>query len=352
MLFKLPKKITTFGVASAVVFSLGAAAPSAYAAEAKYSDHDPLGGMRPQFLHDVWFPEIEKQTGGALKIRSFFGGALMKSKEALKGVGDNVAQISFSFPGHYPSRLLAHNIFALFPEGPEKFENQAWLWRAAYEQIPAFKAELDNANVMPLLVTAGLPGAFAGKKPLASLADIKGDNWRAGGKWYLRYLESAGALPVSVPWGDIYVALQTGAIEGVFTNYDGLHLMKFDEVAPNMLVSKKLWYALPFLHYINKDYFQSLSKEVQDGVLKASKIAEQKFAAVYSASFDKVKTEQLAAGVKVTELTDADLAMWADPSKLSVHQANWVKDAEAAGLKDAAGVMEKVRALHKQAMSR
>jgi TRAP-type C4-dicarboxylate transport system substrate-binding protein len=352
MLFKLSKKITAFGVASAVVLSLSAAAPSAFAAEAKYSDHDPLGGMRPQFLHDVWFPEIEKQTNGALKIRSFFGGALLKNKEALKGVSDNVAQISFTFPGNYPSRLLVHNIFALFPQGPEKFVNQAWLWRAAYEQIPAFKAELDKANVIPLLVTAGLPGAFAGKKPLANLSAIKGDNWRAGGKWYLRYLGGAGALPVSVPWGDIYVALQTGAIDGVFTNYDGLHLMKFDEVAPNMLISKKLWYALPFLHYINKDYFESLPKEVQEGVLKASKIAEQKFAKVYDDSFEKVKSEQLAAGVKITVMTDADLDMWADPARLAVHQANWVKDAEAAGLKDAAGVMEKVRALHKQAMNR
>ena len=205
---------------------------------------------------------------------------------------------------------------------------------------------------MPLLVTAGLPGAFAGKKPLSSLDDIKGDNWRAGGKWYLRYLEGAGALPVSVPWGDIYVALQTGAIDGVYTNYDGLHLMKFDEVAPNMLVSKKLWYALPFLHYINKDYFASLPKDVQEGLLKASKIAEQKFAAVYDAAFDKVKEEQLAAGVKVTELSDADIDMWASPSKLAAHQADWVKEAEESGVKNAAEIMEQVRALHKQAMSR
>lgn len=352
MLFKLPNKLTMLGAAGAVVLALTASPHHAFAAEVKYSDHDPMGGMRPVFLRDVWFPEIEKQTGGALKVRSFFGGSLLKAKEALKGVSDNVSQMSFSFPGHFPSQLMAHNIFALFPKGPEKFENQAWLWRAAYEQIPAFKAELDKANVMPLLVTAGLPGAFAGKKTLNSLADIKGDNWRAGGKWYLRYLESAGALPVSVPWGDVYVALQTGTIEGVYTNYDGLHLMKFDEVATNMLISKKLWYALPFLHYMNKDFFESQPKAVQEGILKASKIAEQKFAAVYDAAFDKVKAEQLAAGVKVTELSDADIDMWANPEKLAKHQADWVKDAEAAGLKDAAEIMKKVSELHKQAMNR
>jgi len=39
------------------------------------------------------------------------------------------------------------------------------------------------------------------------------------------------------------MALQTGTITGGFINYDGMRLMKFDEAAPNLLVSKKLWYA-------------------------------------------------------------------------------------------------------------
>lgn len=43
--------------------------------------------------------------------------------------------------------------------------------------------------------------------------------------------------------GDVFMALQTGTITGGFINYDGMRLMKFDEAAPNLLVSKKLWYA-------------------------------------------------------------------------------------------------------------
>ena len=34
----------------------------------KYSDHDPPGGMRTDFLKNVWLPEIEKQTGGKVKV--------------------------------------------------------------------------------------------------------------------------------------------------------------------------------------------------------------------------------------------------------------------------------------------
>lgn len=31
----------------------------------KFSDHEPLGGMRTRFLKDVLFPAIEKESNGA-----------------------------------------------------------------------------------------------------------------------------------------------------------------------------------------------------------------------------------------------------------------------------------------------
>jgi len=216
----------------------------------KYSDHDPPGGMRTKFIKEVWLDEIVKQTGGKVKIQDFWGGALMSSKEILKGIGDGVAQMGFFYPGHYPTELVSFTILKLFPRGPAKFENMAWLYHKMVEEIPEFGAEMKKANQMTLVYTAGLPGAFTSKKALAKLDDIKAQKWRAGDKWALKFLRNAGATPVSVPWGDVYMALQTGTIDGCFTNYDGLHMMKFDEVAPNLLVSKELWYAMPFVHNV------------------------------------------------------------------------------------------------------
>jgi TRAP-type C4-dicarboxylate transport system substrate-binding protein len=318
----------------------------------KYSDGDPPGGMRTDFVKNVWLSEIKKQTGGKIKIQSFFGGALLSPKEILKGIGDNVTQMGFLYPGHYPGQLPAFTIYKLFPMGPSKFENMAWLYRKVIEEIPEFNQGLKQANQKVLMFTAGLPGAFTGKKPLPNLDSIKGQKWRAGDKWGLRFLEFAGAVPVSVPWVDVYMALQTGTIDGCFTNYDGLHMMKFDEVASNLLISKKLWYAMPFIHNVNLDFWNGLPKDVQAGVLKASAIAEKEFAKVYEAAFDKVKSEQIAAGYKVTEMSNDDIAKWAKADKLDVLQQQWVKEAEASGLKTAASVMEKMRALHQQAMAR
>ena len=318
----------------------------------KYSDHDPPGGMRPKFLSEVWFPEIVKQTEGKVKIQDFWGGALLSSQEALKGIGSGVTHMGFIYPGHYPGQLVSFTAFKLFPRGPSKFENMAWLYHRAFEEIPELNEELTKANVKPLLFTAGLPGAFCSTKPLKSIDDIKGQKWRAGDKWAYRFLENAGAVPVSVAWDDVFMALQTGTITGCFTNYDGLHLMKFDEAAPNLLVSKELWYAQPFLHLVNIDFWNKLPKDVQDGMLKASEIAENAFSKVYDETFDKIVEEERAAGCTVTFMSEEDIAKWENADKLQELQEQWVKEAKEAGLETAPSVMEKMRTLVKMAIER
>lgn len=328
------------------------AGASAFADDLRYSDHDPLGGMRTQFVNDVWLPAIEAETGGEFEVRPFFGGVLLGSKEALGGIGQGVAELGFFYPGHYPERLVAHTIFPLFPRGPASFEDVAWFYRQVYERVPAFMEELTEAGFVPLMMTSGLPGAFAAKYEIDSLDDLKGYQWRAGDKWQLRYLENAGATPVSVPWGDVYMALQTGTIDGVFTNYDGIHMMKFHEAAPNLLTSKELWFAVPFLHGANKAWFDGLSTEQQEALRAASKQAEERFAEVHSSTFEKIRSEQEAGGATVTEMSAEDVKAWENTGKLEELQQAWVEDAKAAGLENAAEVMEQVRQIHTEAMQR
>lgn len=318
----------------------------------RYSDHDPPGGMRPQFLKNVWFAEMVKQTGGKINIQDFWGGALLQSKEILRGIGDGVTDMGFVSTSHYPGELAAYQVFRLFPRGPSKFKNIAWLYRQVYEEIPEFKAELVKVNQMPLLFTIGLPTSFMGRKPLATLDGIKGGKWRGADKWRLMLIKNAGGVPVSVSWEDIYMALQTGTIDGVITNYDGARMMKFDEAASNILVSKELWNAIPFIHNVNLKFWTALPGDVQKGILKACEITEKNFEKVYEESFDKIVAEEKAAGYKVTIMSKEDIVKWENQENLKKMQDQWVKEASAAGLKNASDIMDKAKLLHRRAMER
>lgn len=319
----------------------------------KYSDSDPPGGVRTEFLKNVWIPAVERETKGAVKIQDFWGAALLSAPEALKGISDGVAQMGFVFAEFYPKQLPLHQIFKLFPIGPGKWEVIRWVYDTAYQQIPELKKEIeDQWNLKIMLYTSGLPGAFASTKPITSIDDIKGQKWRASSRWVLEYLRNAGAIPVSVPWADVYMALQTKTIDGVLTNYDGLHMMKFEEPAPNLLVTKEIWWATPFLIVANKNFWNSLPKEVQEGIERANKFAMDEFGKAFAGAWERIFETQKKAGYKVAVITEEELKKWENEKELVKLHAKWVEENKAAGITNADKIMEKMRDIMKEAMAR
>ena len=318
----------------------------------KYSDHDPPGGVRTNYVKNVWFPEMIKQTGNKITIQDYWGGAMVSAPEALKAIGDNVTNMGFVFPEFYSKQLPLHQGFKLFPVGPATWESQRWLYKKVYDEIPEFLGEFKKFNQMPLLATAGLPAAFTSTKPITKVADLKGRKWRASSRWVLAYIKNAGATPVSVPWADCYMALQTGTIDGVLTNYDGAAMTKLDEAGPNILVAKELWWATPFVHLVNLDFWKGLPKDVQDGILKASETASAQFGKAYDEAFDQIVAAEKKAGRKVNIMGADELAKWEQATGYQEQQKIWVKELQEAGYKNADQILAKLTAIHKEAMAK
>lgn len=318
----------------------------------KYSDHDPPGGVRTNYVKNVWFPEMIKQTGNKITIQDYWGGAMVSAPEALKAIGDNVTNIGFVFPEFYSKQLALHQGFKLFPVGPATWESQRWLYKRVYEEIPEFLGEFQKFNQMPLLATAGLPAAFTSTKPITKVADLKGRKWRASSRWVLAYIKNAGATPVSVPWADCYMALQTGTIDGVLTNYDGAAMTKLDEAGPNILVAKELWWATPFVHLVNLDFWKGLPKDVQEGILKASETASAQFGKAYDEAFDQIVAAEKKAGRTVNIMPADELAKWEQATGYQEQQKIWVKELQESGYKNADQILAKLTAIHKEAMAK
>lgn len=323
--------------------------------ELTYSDHDPPGGMRTEFVKNVWIPEIEKQTGGRVKINANFGGSLLSSSEALDGAARGVADMAMIFPDFYPEKLFGYQIFKLFPKSPAKWENISYIYQTALKELPLLQEELKQHNLKPLLITVGLPTVFGATYPIEGVEDIVGKKWRASSRWHLETLKHIGASAVSVPWEDVYVSLQTGVINGVMTNYDGFHMMKFYEPAEHILFAPQLWWASPFLHAINLDTWNSLPQDVQEGILEATEIAQQKFGEVFAGQIEKIIAEQKAAGCDVRIADEDDVALIADEELLSRLRGVWVKEAvsnHGINETEAEGYIEKMKQIMESAIAR
>jgi len=319
----------------------------------KYSDSDPPGGMRTDFLKEVWLPEIVKQTNGQVKFQDFWGSALMGPAEALKGCMDGVADMTMIFSDFYPKQLPAMQLFRLFPKSPEKWENIGWIYHQAFEQLPLFKEELERWGQKLLMVTVGLPSAMAATYPIDGVEDMVGHKWRASSRWHLAILEHIGAIAVSVPWNDVYMALSTGTINGVLTNYDGLHMMKFYEAGKNILVGPQLWWATPFLHTININKWNSLPADVQEGIMEASRIAEEKFGAVFAVAIESTIQAQKDYGCTVKMMDEDDVAMLADEESFRHYRNVWIQEAkDEFGIEDAAYIVNRLKLIMEEGIAR
>ena len=65
----------------------------------RYTDHEPPGALRTRFLQEVFFPAIEKESHGRLKIDAHWDGELSTSYDGLRTVREgHTADIAVVVP--------------------------------------------------------------------------------------------------------------------------------------------------------------------------------------------------------------------------------------------------------------
>ena len=134
----------------------------------RYSDHEPLGGMRTKFIKDVFFAAIEKESNGRLKIEDRWDSVVSTGYDALRVLGDGkVTDMAIVVPEYSAKELPLHQLFKSFPAGPSG-DRQVAFFRRAYAEIPAFTAELQKNNVVEIGLGTDYPVAFFSSQPLTS----------------------------------------------------------------------------------------------------------------------------------------------------------------------------------------
>ena len=312
----------------------------------KYTDHEPLGGMRTRFIQDVFFTAIEKESHGRLKVDAHWNGELSNSYNALRTVQDgSVADMAIVVPEYAADKLPRQQLFKSFPVGPSG-DKQVTFFRRAYTDIPAFPAELDQQNVVNLLITTGYPVAFLSTRPLNNLDEIKGQKWRTASFWHQGFLRNAGAIPVSMPWGEgVATALKDGSLDGLMVNLDSGRDINAQQAAPNVLVSKDLWLGHVYLLVMNKDTWNKLPKQDQQAIQRAAETAYKTLGSVMDKSFADMVADLQKEGVKIRLLDQAELAAWKAASQYKKEQAAWVNEQERKGVKDVGSVLKQVSVL-------
>jgi len=271
-----------------------------------------------QFANDV-----DKATGGKLKITVHANASLFKANEIKRAVQGGQAPIGevllVNFENENPI-YGADGIPFLAASYPESK-------KLATAQKP-FLDKLLGAQGMMLLYTVPWPpqGIYV-KKEIASVADMRGLKWRAYSPATGKIAELIGAQPVTVQAAELSQALATGVVESYMSSGSTGYDSKTYE-------SIKYWYDtqawLPKNAVIvNKKAFDALDKPTQDAVLKAAADAEARGAKLSEEKNDWYKKATAEKGMKIMK----------PPAKLmtdmrqvgTIMLADWEKKAGADG---------------------
>lgn len=334
-------------VASPSLLSGGTAkATSAPSRVLRFSDHEPLGGMRTRFLKEVAFPTIERESNGRLKIEDRWDGEIAKAYDALgtvsKGEATDMATV---VPEYTAKELPLHQIFKSFLTGPTG-GGQIEFFQRVYAEVPAFLAELEKNDIVPLFFGTGYPVAFFSTEPMADLDGIKGRRWRSASFWHLDFLRNAGATPVTMHWGpEIYEAMKQKTLDGLMVNIDSGYMLNVHSVAPNVLVSKDLWLGHLYILAMNKRVWDELASEDKNAIRRAERASYGTISAVMDKSFDAQLEDLRKAGATVRVLDAEEPKRWEAVTRYRDVQTAWAQEQTGKGITDAVPVLEAVRSI-------
>src|SRR6478735_6809614 len=175
-----------------------------------------------------WMDHIQRASGGSLRIVPMWSGALLSSDMSLEELRHGVADIGLVTPIYTRGGTHLVRIQSGFYSGAETIDAQVALYRCLEMSVPELSREMSGLHV--LAVQGGLlPGIVTSKKPVRSLADLKGMRIRAPTE-LLAVLRELGADPVNMPMGEVYSAMARGVIDGVIAPIDTFRALHFDEV--------------------------------------------------------------------------------------------------------------------------
>jgi len=280
-----------------------AAAEKTPAIELNYSVFFP-----PTHAHskaaEAWAREVESRTDNAVKINMFPGGTLTGAAECYDGVVNGISDIGMSCFAYTRGRFPVMEAVDL-PMGYPTGMAATMVANEFYQNIKP--AELDDVKV--LYLHAHGPGLLHTKKPVKTLDDIKGMQVRSTGL-SAKMVEAMGAIPVAMPQGDTYEALQKGVVEGTFAPMETLKGWRQADVIDYTTDCNKIGYTTTMFAVMNKNSFSKLPEEVQKVIDEVSK----EWIEVHGRVWDEADEEGLAYTLEkenqIIELSEEQNALW------------------------------------------
>lgn len=268
-------------------------------------------------------------SGGKITFENHWGGALLSGHELLEGVGTGVADMSMGLPVLTPGKTPLGAFNFVFPFRPDDPRLILDVMRTMYETVPALHEEMAQHNIKVLYRQVSVNFDITSKMPIRNMAELKGKRIAAAGAIFPRMVEAAGAVPVSMPGAERYVAFERGVIDGQILDIAPVVGEKHYEVARNYSYVD-IGAANVIKMWVNLDFWNALTPAQRDVFTKAAAEAEEWHVEETLRTVAEYKKTMEEAGVTFHEFPEAERQKWIE--MLPDIPAEWAQEMEAKGL--------------------
>ncbi len=237
--------------------------------------------------------EVDKATGGKLKITVHANASLFKAPEIKRAVQGGQAQAGEILQANLQNEWQIYGADGL-PFLADSYDESAKLQAA---QRPLVEKKLAEQGLVYLYAVAWPPQGLYTKKPINSAADLKGIKWRAYSPATARIADLVSAQPVTVQAAELSQALATNVVESTMTSgATGVDSKLFEHL--KFYYDLEAWLPKNMV-VVNKKAFDALDKPTQEAVLKAAAAAEVRGQAASKRVNQETKDRLKANGMQV-----------------------------------------------------
>jgi tripartite ATP-independent transporter DctP family solute receptor len=245
---------------------------------------------------------VENRTKGKVEVKLFPGGQLGNSRDTLEGILEGIIQIGVG-DAVLGNMAPVYNVFSL----PLLISGDEHMARTVDGPIGleiAKRIEQQGGFTVLGWFSTGSATIETRNKPVVKVSDLKGQKIRVmEEQMIVDTLLGLGASPTPMPYGEIYMGLKQGLIDGCIVNLVTVITSRLQEVVKYTTDYRQNPFscaARPVL--MEKKYFSNLPKDIQDAI-KESMIEAVKHERSVFATKEKNAMEQLRKeGVTFTQI--------------------------------------------------
>ncbi len=219
---------------------------------------------------------IEKESDGAIEVEIYPNSSLFGDQDEYQNLVSN--NVQFIAPDL--SKFVGNNPQFNVPSLPFMFDNDEEaiaFWDGEKGQEILGSLEGDGVLGLSMWPNGG-KHVTNNERPIDSPDDFEGLKFRTQGGQVLEAIYAAlGAGSESIPFGELYTALDQGVVEGQENTFSNIESKKFDEVQDYMTIMNhtRVDYAI----FTNTDFWESMNdatKEiVEAGIDEGTEVARE-----------------------------------------------------------------------------